>query len=647
MQADTLDSFVQSYLYLTNSYFKLNMYDKYLVIYILNMRFFKILLIIIICCFTFWAWLSATPVAREFSLPTVSQWAPTGDRNASLTTSSIIPLPDAFHTMHVSTSNSDEIWTAIAPTFESDWISETDAYIAEGPTFDNAGNLYFTPTTTTEDVSLVSLDRTTGKRRWAIPGKGFGNGAPLILNDPANTGQQIIYHSTYTTAMALRTDGSIIWSVPTNFRTPPDGPPWQIHMWGMNYLPNADALVTVSVGGKVIILDRHTGKSIVTSFQLPGSPAAKKEFRIPKFLSKQANTELLKQFKIDNLFDTIIDVVFGNNVNVANYFAVDPKDDSIIIAATAPDENDGNVDGISNNGAIYRLHLTKENTLEIINHFYFSGGSGATPTISADSKLILISDDTGNVIALDPTLKEVWRINVGTQVLASIAVAADGKEMYVVNRENILKLHNDGNSASIVWKATLDAYPGFDNLNASSVTIAANGILVGIAAGRKLGKAGIMTKFGMGLLDRETGKLRWYSEGREETVAISSVGPDGAIYIAHSPMRRALSRGILGDRLPPLIGGIQKYKPTRYDLLARDAICAANKLATRHNASKDVLSRRDDALQINILINQAKQAGLNSTKDASLLSLFDLASKQTNPIEIERQTNELCLRYPN
>jgi len=549
--------------------------------------------------------------------------------------------------MHVSTSNSDEVWTVIAPTFEPDWISETDAYIAEGPTFDNAGNLYFTPTTTTEDVSLVSLDRTTGKRRWAISGKGFGSGAPLILNDPSHPGQQIVYHSTYTTAMALRTDGSIIWSVPTNIGVPTNEPTWHIHMWGMNYLPNADALVTVSMNGSVILLDRRTGKSLITSFQLPGSPAAKTELRIPKFLSKRANEELLKQFKIDNLFDTIIDVIFGNNIKVANYFAVDPKDDSIIIAATAPDEDDGNIDGISNNGAIYRLHLTKENTLEITDHFYFSGGSGATPTISADSKLILISDDAGNVIALDSNLKEVWRINVGTQVLASIAVAADGKEMYVVNRENILKLHNDGNSASIVWKATLDVYPGFDNLNASSVTITANGILVGIAAGRKLGKAGIMTKFGMGLLDRETGKLRWFSEGREETMSVSSVGPDGSIYIAHSPMRRALSRGILGDRLPPLIGGIQKFKPTRYDLLARDAICAASKLAKRHNASKDLLSRRDDSLQINMLINQAKQAELNSTKDVSLLSLLDLASKQTNLVKTELYANELCLRYTN
>jgi len=219
--------------------------------------------------------------------------------------------------------------------------------------------------------------------------------------------------------------------------------------------------------------------------------------------------------------------------------------------------------------------------------------------------------------------------------------------MYVVNREHILKLHNNDNSASIVWKATLDAYPGFDNLNGISATITANGILIGIAAGRKLGKAGIMTKFGMGLLDRETGKLRWFSEGREETMSVSSVGPDGSIYIAHSPMRRALSRGILGDRLPPLIGGIQKFKPTRYDLLARDAICAASKLAKRHNASKDLLSRRDDSLQINMLINQAKQAELNSTKDVSLLSLLDLASKQTNLVKTELYANELCLRYTN
>ncbi len=167
---------------------------------------------LLVCLLTagtlFWQWLSATPQVRAFPSPPLSLWTPQGVREAGPPLSAVLPAPDAFHTMHVNTVNSDELWTAIAPTFEADWVAETGFYIAEGPTFDNSGNLYFSPSWSPEDVSLVALDRLTGKRRWSIPGKGAGSGAPLVLNDPLNPGQQLIYHSTYTTAMALRPDGS-------------------------------------------------------------------------------------------------------------------------------------------------------------------------------------------------------------------------------------------------------------------------------------------------------------------------------------------------------------------------------------------------------------------------------------------------------
>ena len=49
---------------------------------------------------------------------------------------------------------------------------------------------------------------------------------------------------------------------------------------------------------------------------------------------------------------------------------------------------------------------------------------------------------------------------------------------------------------------------------------------------------------------------------------------DGAIYLAHSPMRRAIAYA-LKPSLDEVIGGIGQYKPIRLDLLARDAACSA------------------------------------------------------------------------
>ena len=569
----------------------------------------------------FWLWLTATPRARDFPVPPLSQWIPQGVREAGPAPSKVLPAPDAFHTMHVNSVNSDELWTAIAPTFAADWVAETGFYIAEGPTFDNAGNLYFSPSWSSEDVSLVALDRLTGKRRWSIPGKGAGSGAPLVLNDPAHPGQQLIYHSTYTTAMALRPDGSTVWSVPTGLTLPArvPGQRSQTHMWGMNYMPGADAVVAVSMDGWVLAFDRQTGAPLLSApFHLPGAPAASLQVRIPQFLTRLANREVAAAFGPTDdglgLFDMILDVIYGNGVNVANYYAVDPSDDSIVIAATAPDAQDGKADGVSDNGALYRLRLKPapqgRSSLVISDQFYFSGGTGSTPTLSANGRFVVVSDDNGNVITLGRDFKELWRVNVGDQVAASVAVAADGQEMYAVTKSDIFKLHNAGTAGRIVWRATLDAYPGFSNFNALTPTIVANGVVVSIGAGRQLGKSHIGTQFGMGLLDRETGRLRWFAPGREESIAVTSIGPDGSIYVAHSPVRRAVARGLLGDRLPPLIGGIQRYQPTRYDLFARDAACAAAHMAQRWQATgpEHVNARRDDQAQIAMLLRQARQA---------------------------------------
>jgi outer membrane protein assembly factor BamB len=241
------------------------------------------------------------------------------------------------------------------------------------------------------------------------------------------------------------------------------------------------------------------------------------------------------------LFTQIFDVIFGNGVNVANFYAIDPNSGSLYIAATAADEQDGLADGVSHNGALYRLELHGEQTgryeLRIADAFTFEGGTGSTPTVSADGAVVAVSDDNGNVILLDRRLHERWRINVGSQVAASIAVSADNSELYAVTRFDIIKLIDRGQSASMAWRAKLDAYPGFANFNALTPTITANGILVSIGAGRRIGEQQLMLKVGMGLLDRDTGELRSFAEGRDESIAVSAVGPDGAVYTAGSPVR--------------------------------------------------------------------------------------------------------------
>ena len=589
---------------------------------------FAVAILVLIGASAFWFWLTRIPQARSFVPPSATQWLPSGPRTASLNTNAVNPVPDGFHTMHVGASNSDEVWSVVAPAYALDWVAEPEMFIAEGPTFDNAGNLYFSPNNPRDDISLVALDRLTGKRRWVVPGKGDGAGcgAPLVLNDPDKAGTQLVYHSTYTDAMALRPDGTRVWSVPTGLTLPTrkPGERSQTHVWGMNYHPQADAVFAVTMNGWVYAHDRLTGAPLLAApFQLPGVPAPNIAARIPSWLMKLANQETNATFGITSdglgLFTSVLDVIYGNGVRVANFYAIDQNSGSIFIAATAPDEQDGKVDGAADNGALYRLELTgdKKNgyQLKIADTYYFSGGTGSTPTVSADGELVVVSDDNGNVIALDKRLKEIWRINVGAQVAASVAVSANNAEMYAVTALDIIKLRNNGSTASIVWRAKLDAYPGFDNFNALTPTIAANGILISLGGGRRIGGTQLLSKFGSGVLDRETGALRWFAEGREESIAVSSMGPDGAPYTAGSPIRRAVARSLMGDSLPPLVGGITRYKPIHSDLLVRDAVCAASNLASRMQSTDyaHTASKRDDLAQISVLLNQSTRAIVSDT----------------------------------
>lgn len=100
----------------------------------------------------------------------VTEWAPVGARTVGDYDYEVIPQPNAFHTMHAGTNNADNVWVATAPRMELDWVSETNFYVPEGPTYDNQGNLYFSPLYPQIDVSLVSLGR--GNREAQMEDRG-------------------------------------------------------------------------------------------------------------------------------------------------------------------------------------------------------------------------------------------------------------------------------------------------------------------------------------------------------------------------------------------------------------------------------------------------------------------------------------------
>ena len=171
-----------------------------------------------------------------------------------------------------------------------------------------------------------------------------------------------------------------------------------------------------------------------------------------------------------------------------------------------------------------------------------------------------------------------------------------------------------------------EEYPAVEVVfQALTPTITANGVAVAVGGGKLIGDRAIMLRVGVGLLDRETGVLRSFVEGREESIAVTTVTPTGSICTANSPVRRASGKALYPADAEGIIGGISCYKPVRNDLLIRDATCAAGVRA--RNAAKiqesAPASAAQDVQQIAMLIEQSREAVPRGLSEGSLDESID------------------------
>ncbi|MFT4519874.1 MAG: hypothetical protein ACI9JM_002273 [Halioglobus sp.] len=576
---------------------------------------------------------------KVFGPPEKTQWKPQGARSAGQHNYDVIPEPDTFNAIHVNVANSDSVWGVAAPMFELDWVAEPAYFVGNGPLFDNQGNLYFSPQFYHGDrVVLVSLDGQTGERRWVLPADNElqASSPAFILNDPENPGSQIIYIVGYNRVMALRPDGSTIWSKATGLSLPPSdsGKKANAKFHSFNYHPATDSLVSITKAGALFAFSRKTGELIAPIGQIPGAPAISgKGTKIPKFVLNKVDPLMDNAFgKTDaglSLFSSAVNYIYGGGGVVTNFFSIDPDSSRIYMAATAPDAEDGTQDGRSELGAIYALALIDDGNggleFQILNRKTFQGGTGSTPALSADGHRLYVSDNEGHVIALDSSLDEVWRVDVGEPLVGSITVSPDNNELYAVTASDVIQLIDNGNHATRAWTAELTGFDGYANVdvqsNALTATVTANGVVIMIGGGKTLLGRTLMLHMGMGLLDRETGKLRYFAEGREDSLAMSVVAADGSIYVAHSPLRRAAGKAMYPELTPDLTGGIARFKPIRLDLLARDAICAAEARganASTLDQSTELAALNTDMRQMRVLIKQADGAIPKAVSDVDM-----------------------------
>ena len=307
-------------------------------------------------------------------------------------------------------------------------------------------------------------------------------------------------------------------------------------MLGLNYVPAADALVALTSDGHIYALDRATGAPLLaTPYVAPRradadravEPAAgdrrRRRRRVPHPGQRAAGS-----------LSTFTAALLGNGVRVANMFSVDPASSQLWVAATAPDGEDGTVDGVSQLGALFRLGLvagTAGYQIQEVCHRSFTGGSASTPTVSADGSRVYLGDNTSLLLAIDANCADAWSVDVGAQIFGSVAASSDRHEIYTSSGLGITKVIDGGASATIAWTANLDVFDlamGQQNLNMNLVAIGANGLAFQAGAGVVVNGTALPDIVGTGILDRESGAVRQFVAGGEETVAVMSTGPDGA-----------------------------------------------------------------------------------------------------------------------
>jgi outer membrane protein assembly factor BamB len=576
------------------------------------------------------------PVPKVFDPPPRTSWSPVGCRSVPAD-DAVLPTRIAYRNVHSDEANTDEISVALAPVFREGWIAESETFNATGPVFDSDGNLYFSPGLPHEPVVLISLDPKDGERRFTIAnttGAAPGASTPMVLSGPVNGGEpkEMIVLGLYDRAFAVDVDGAVLWDVPTGLTSD------DLHfVFGVNYAPAVDAIVGLTDDGFVYALDRLTGEPLLQEpFELPGekSPAGDpRNTTLPVEVTlclavKVADFANLTDFPISLLSDFLS----GNNVEVANQFSIDANTSSLWIVATAPDEEDGTVDGISEFGALYKMEFVSRGDgydLVEVCHASFEGGSSSTPALRKDGSRVYTSDNAGRLIAIETSdCSRAWELDVGGVINGSIAVSSDNDELYANTYEGIVQAIDQGTEGVVGWISQMDAF----RLPADMVTrnntvagIGANAVSMFLGAGFSSPTFKTFVVEGLGQLDRETGELRYFAVGGETTVANMTAGPDGALYMANSPWRSIVTNCMAQyDYIPfggsPPLGGITKFAPERLDLLIRDAVCAAADRASNAGANRNACPRSAaaDVVQIGELIAQARWAAPQAIEDGDL-----------------------------
>ena len=398
---------------------------------------------------------------------------------------------------HADAANSDYHAGEGASDLELAWSRSFEGMINLGATSDGRGRIYVT--TTGPGCHLHAISRASGKTIWCsqLPGRMAVASAPLIDRDG------MVYLADDKAMRSFDRAGRLRWTRLI------EGVPLSAQFTA------AGDLLFITHIGAIYILDRHSGLAIQAPHVL--IPGAKSE-------SGQSLRSCMRGLPA---------------CPIANTPAVDMKNNRVFFTFWAPGAPTAGLRAM-------RLHPKLE---PLWANDGLPGGSASSPDLSNDGRRLYVSDNAGNMNALDAeTGRIIWTIPIGYASGGSASVSPQGLVMPAGGRgAPLMAIADQGDSAVVLWRNTA--------LNNFGVATQAAGYRAypTVSTGRSTADLLIVDTRTGRLLDREPIPGRpWFTVG-------TTIDLDGTVYVAtisgalHAfrPAGRAgvKSRGRLHDRL--------------------------------------------------------------------------------------------------
>jgi outer membrane protein assembly factor BamB len=337
------------------------------------------------------------------------------------------PSPAAHRDMR----NSDYNPFYTTADIEFSWIDLTYAGFFIGPTIGPEGNIYCPTGYGAGYSNLIAFDR-YGNKIWEseklkegkeLEGVDYG----CEINAPIVDKDGNVYQADWNQIWSFTSTGQIRWVA--NLRDYEIEGMFISPFFIKNYIGGS------STDGYLALFDMNTGE-LYDKLKLPGTKGPKS---LPVFngLWEAQMCPEIRQFAWD--------AVFGCNMQCSNTPAVDPKTGRIFIVANGFSEDEGVIHGVDLTPEGLKLAFTKSTGF---------GGSGTSPSISFDGKIVVLTDGEGYFNGIDTKTGEiVWRNDTKSVNGVSSTTAPNGM---AINYSTNLVTAYDALTGKLLWKTDLD-----------------------------------------------------------------------------------------------------------------------------------------------------------------------------------------------